>query len=99
MVIFLNNFLKKKFEEWYSKQVTSQLAQGANVYDIEVKLVLSVLKPIHARWLISLYDHLRNNCSDSIKKGFRIAEFDDVLLEEPEAEDPFADFKKGFRIA
>ena len=84
-------FLKKKFEEWYSKQVTSQLAQGANVYDIEVKLVLSVLKPIHARWLISLYDHLRNNCSDSIKKGFRIAGIDDILLEELEAEDPFAD--------
>ena len=42
MVIFLNNFLKKKYEEWYSKQVTSQLAQGANVYDIEVELVLNV---------------------------------------------------------
>ena len=91
MVIFLNNFLKKKYEEWYSKQVTSPLAQGANVYDIEVELVLSVLNPIHARWLISLYDHLRNNCSDSIKKGFRIAGIDDALLEEPEAEDPFAD--------
>ena len=91
MVIFLNNFLKKKFKEWYSKQVTSQLAQGANLCDIEVKLVLSVLKPTHAKWLISPYDHLQNNCSDLIKKGFRIAGIDDILLEEPEAEDTFAD--------
>ena len=83
--------LKKKFKEWYSKQVTSQLAQGANVYDIEVKLILSVLKPIHARWLISLYDHFQNNCSNSIKKGFRITGIDDILLGEPEAEDQFAD--------
>ena len=42
-------FLKDKFGHWYAKELTRQLDGGITVYAIDVKLQLSVLKPIHAR--------------------------------------------------
>ena len=44
--------MKKKFTEWYSKQIANELEKGTPLDDIEVKLKLSVLKPLHAGWLI-----------------------------------------------
>jgi len=35
-------------------QITEQFNKGKNVHDVEVPLKLSVLKPIHAKWLIGL---------------------------------------------
>ena len=40
-------FLKKKFEEWYAKEISSQMERGRDVYEVEVPLKLSVMKPIH----------------------------------------------------
>ena len=47
-------FLKNKFECWYAKQVTDQIDSGSNVYDVNVPLKLSIIKPIHAKWLLGL---------------------------------------------
>ena len=83
-------FLKKKFECWYAKQVTDQIERGSSVYDVNVPLKLSIIKPMHAKWLIGLYDHL-NNSSDTIIKGFAMAGIKDALEMELPSEDPFAD--------
>ena len=53
-------FLKDKFETWYCKQTTKGLESGADVHTIDVNTNLSVMKPIHANWIISFYDHMRN---------------------------------------
>ena len=66
----------------------TQLDGGANVYDIQVPLKLSVIKPIHARWLLGLYDHL---CQDAIIKGFEMAGIKYALSIELPPEDPFED--------
>jgi len=50
-----------------------------------------MLYPIHATWLVIPCDHFRSNRSISIKKYFRIAGIDDILLEELEPEEPFVD--------
>ena len=64
------HFLKDKFELWYSNEVKKQLDERTEVYEIvkainskahSIPLKLSILKPIHGRWLLSLYDDLRNN--------------------------------------
>ena len=57
-------FLKKRLECWYAKQVTDQIDRGSSVYDVNVPLKLSIINPIHAKRLIGLYDHL-NNSSDT----------------------------------
>ena len=49
-------FSKKKFNEWYANQVIQQLDEGKNLYEIEIKLRLSMLKLLHAEWLTDLYN-------------------------------------------
>ena len=41
-------FLKEKFEVWYSNQVMKKLDAGEDVYAIDINTNLSVMKPIHA---------------------------------------------------
>ena len=59
--------LKNKFSDWYASQITNKLEKGEDVYEIEVKTTLTVMKPMHARWIIGLYDYLRNRPGLTIK--------------------------------
>ena len=44
------------FTTWYSVEVQKQMELGNSTN--EVVLRLSILKPLHATWLVSLYNHL-----------------------------------------
>ena len=46
---YAKRFVKKKFNEWYTKQVQQQLDEGKEVEQIEVKLTLTTVKPIHVK--------------------------------------------------
>ena len=50
-----------QFQEWYAKEVTNSLNSGENVHQIFIDTKLSKMKPIHARWLNSLYNKLWNS--------------------------------------
>ena len=50
--------MKGIFAEWYSKQVEDALAHGKKIEDIEIKFYLTVIKPLHAKWLMELYNHI-----------------------------------------
>ena len=50
------SFMKKKFTEWYSSEITKALDNDVQLEDIEIKLRLSILKPLHAEWLVDLYN-------------------------------------------
>ena len=64
-------FLKSKLESWYADQVTKEIEKGTNVYSVNIETKLSVVKPLHARWLISFYDHIQNN-REMIIKAFQM---------------------------
>jgi len=83
-------FLNQKFSDWYSQQVTKQLSNGVNIYDVKIETGLTVMKPIHAKWIIGLYDHLRNS-TELIRKGFKQAGITEAIDMELESEDPFID--------
>ena len=83
-------FLKGKFKCWYDQQITNQFEGGSSVYDIQVTLKLSVIKSIYVKWLLGLYDQLRNS-SDTIINWFAMDGIKDVLMMELPLEDPFAD--------
>ena len=83
-------FLNTKFEEWYARQITKQLKDGKDIYQVKVDLALTAMKPIHAKWVIWLYDYPRNE-TDSIKKSFSKAGITAAIYEEIEGADPFAD--------
>ena len=49
-------FLELRFQEWQTKEVTNGLNKGENVYQVDIDTKLLTIKPIHAPWMISLYD-------------------------------------------
>ena len=51
-------FTRKKFNEWYAKEIHRQLDAGTLLEEVDVKLRLSVMKPIHAHWMVELYNHM-----------------------------------------
>ena len=44
--------LTQHFTQWYAGEVKKGLREGNDVADIKVDLCLSVVKPIHAKWLM-----------------------------------------------
>ena len=51
-------FLSKKFPLWYSKQIIECFQKGKSIEQIKVELKLSILKPLHAKWIMELYNYL-----------------------------------------
>ena len=51
-------FLKRKYTESYSGEISKALADGKTLDDIEIKLKLSVMKPLQAKWIVELYNYL-----------------------------------------
>ena len=72
-------FLSGMFQEWYAKEITKQFEDGTDVYSVNVNLNLSMMKQLHAQWVIGLYDHLQNK-PDIIRKGFELAGLTDAPL-------------------
>ena len=57
---YAKRFMKKKFTLWYDDQVqrTMDGNRFKSMEDIDIDLKLSVLKTLHASWLIELLDHM-----------------------------------------
>ena len=55
---FANDFIKLKVSESFSGQINIELENGQELYDIEIDYQLSILKPWHVNWSISLYNHM-----------------------------------------
>ena len=52
------SFMKGMFAECYRKQVEEALSHGKKVEDIEIKFYLTIIKPLHAKWLMEFYNHI-----------------------------------------
>ena len=64
-------FLKTKFSQWYSEQIQDTLDGDKAIQDIEVKVPLGVMKPLHGCWLIEMYNELTSaRCKKVIKSGW-----------------------------
>ena len=81
-------FLKRKFESWYADQVTKEVEKGTDVYYVTTETKLSVIKPLHASWLISFYDQMQNN-HEMIIKAFQMVGITPIPETETPDEDPF----------
>ena len=45
------SFLKAKFTEWFAEKIDEGLEEGKALEDIDIKLTLTLLKPIHGSWI------------------------------------------------
>ena len=86
-------FMKDQFTAWYSAQIHTQLDSGVALDDVDVDMRLSVLKPIHATWLVSMFNHLSSSEGRiSIAKGWKKAGISEVIDgKELPPGDPFED--------
>ena len=86
---FAKSFLKSRFQKWYAKDVTNGLNKGKNFHQIDFDTELSTMKPIHVRWLISLYDKLRNS-DEMVESAFENASVMEAIdSKQIPDEDPF----------
>ena len=79
-------FLKEKFQQWYTQQVQKELDIRKNIYQVDIETKLSIMKPIHARWIISLYDKFRNS-DEVVIKAFQMASITEASTNEKMEED------------
>ena len=52
------DYTKQKFSDWFTCQINTGLENGPELDDIEIDYRLSLLKPFHAKWLISFYNYM-----------------------------------------
>ena len=72
--------MKQKFMGWYAKQVTLSLEKRTPIEEIDVELKISIMKPLHAYWIIS-YNHMTSAQGRSIVvNGWRRAGIPDAVL-------------------
>ena len=62
-------FVLHKFNTWYADRVSEQLRRGAAAGDEKVSMKMSDLKPLHARWIVEMFDYLKQQ-NESIVNGF-----------------------------
>ena len=84
-----------KFSQWYFKQIQDALDSDKAIEDIEIKVPLSVVKPLHGCWLIEMYNELTSvRCKKVFKSGWERSGILDAItlgLKKLPELDPFAD--------
>ena len=71
---YAKKFMKKKFTLWYPDQVQRAMDAGKSMGEIDIDLKLSVLKPLHASWLIELFNHMTLPGGRAVSlKGWEVA--------------------------
>ena len=92
---YAKKYCNKKFNEWYMEQITKQLDSGKPIDEIEVKLQLTTLKPLHAERLTNFYNLMTTSKGkDVILSGWKAAGIIQVIEKgssQLESLDPFKD--------
>jgi hypothetical protein len=53
------DFLKAQFQNWYAEQVVTYIDKNSDkVEAVKIDFTLTKMKPLGAKWLVKLYDHL-----------------------------------------
>ena len=65
-------FIADKYQDWYAEKVLQQLNRSVAVHNVKVDVKLSIMKPLHAKWIIEMYHHLKR-FKQIVISGFRKA--------------------------
>ena len=68
--------MKRRFTKCYSQEIWKELESEKELNDIDIKLTLTIVKPLHASWLTNLYDYLTSQKGAEINEcQYSITEF------------------------
>ena len=62
------SFLRNQAQKWYSEQVQAQIVNGINADKVSVDLRISVVKPLHAKWVTQFYDYMQSQQGNHYKR-------------------------------
>ena len=65
-------FISGKYNTWMTNEISKQIKRGIAPPDVKVSLNLSVIKPLHAKWIVDLHHYLKAEKA-MILSGFRAA--------------------------
>ena len=72
---FVKRLMKRKFTDWYASQINLAMEEGKELETIEVPLKLSNIKPLHAKWLIEMYNEMTSDEGRKVcLKGWEVSE-------------------------
>ena len=63
------DLLKNEAQTWNSDQIAEQIKEGKLPHEIKVGTQLTVVKPLHAKWVTKFYDYIRSK-PDIVKNGW-----------------------------
>ena len=70
--------LRNKFNQWYTGKVLNWIARGRNVDDFKADFRWSILKPIHARWIVTTYHELPDDIMTKSFERLYLCSYDDM---------------------
>jgi hypothetical protein len=90
----VKNHLRQSFEDWYADEIVKQLNEnkGSESEDEVIQpvdLSLTRLKPLSAKWLVKMVQHIKNN-SEIVRRGFRETGISNTLAESLEDKVPLS---------
>ena len=92
---FVKRLMKKKFTDWYAEQITKAMDEGQELESIDIPLKLSIVKLLHAKWLIDMYNEMTSAEGRHVcLKGWQIAGIKEAVehgLSKLPSLDPFED--------
>ena len=59
-------FTKNEFAKWYKQQVDNSLQIRTKLEDINIEFRLSIIKPLHAKWLEVYYNHISSEAGTEV---------------------------------
>ena len=71
-------FISEKYNTWMTNEISKQIKRGTAPPDVKVFLNLSVIKPLHAKWIVDLHHYLKAEKA-MILSGFRAAGISETI--------------------
>ena len=72
----VKDFLRDKFQKWYSEEVKKGYGQSVNVVPVDLRM--STMKPLGAGWLVGAYNYIKGKDS-MVKNSFKAAGITDII--------------------
>ena len=80
--VYAKIFCRKRFNHWYIEQITEHLDNGKQIEEVDVKLQLNRSEPLHAEWLVELFNHMTTSQGkEIIMKGWKASRTIEVIKE------------------
>ena len=66
--------MRNEAQTWYSEKIKEQLDAGKQSHEVKVEVKISLIKPLHAKWVTKFYDYIRSK-PEIVCKGWEKSDY------------------------